>query len=158
MIDCDNVVGINERGQPELGSVSLHCQNCVLVSKTAEELELCLNTIVTEYENQLSALRLQLVEGTRTRALPSNAKDAKVKADLEYSLYSRIPNFKDEMRRLGDQFWKGGSSQSKDTAMLYYEAAALNGCVESCVRVAMHCLGADERPVDHQKAKVRSPQ
>jgi hypothetical protein len=72
----------------------------------------------------------------------------------ELQLYKRIPFFMDDMRKLGDSLWPS----DKITSILYYQAAALNGCTESSVKVAMHILESEAScgSVDYGKAKVKA--
>jgi hypothetical protein len=138
------------------GNLQPFCASCRSVTEISAQLELCLQTIVSEYEKEISRLRNELESCTKGRRTCQNNKDSDC-ADCECkcNVYGLIPGFKDEMKKLGDTMLP----HSKDTAMLYYEAAAINGCSDSSLRVAMNCLGADSAGavVDYNKAKVRAP-
>ena len=127
------------------------CESCSAVSKISSELRICLRTVVFEYEKELSHLRMQI---NQLRKGSESFRDCKP-IESEYLVYSKIPlaGFKDELRKLGDSIL----TSSKDTAMLYYEAAAINGCSESCVRVAMNYLRSDQAgsSVEYGKTKVK---
>jgi TPR repeat protein len=125
---------------------------------------------VSEYEKELQRLRSEL------HAASEKSKDtqATIKAsdnmsigesksnylntstansrggENEAEFYRRIPGFKENMRILADQLWP----EVKENAILYYEAAALHGCVESCFKVAMHNLEAESGNRNYEKAKV----
>ena len=125
------------------------CESCSAVSKISSELRICLRTVVFEYEKELSHLRMQI---NQLRKGTEYFRDCE-QIESECLVYSRIPGFKDELRKLGDSIL----TSSKDTAMLYYEAAAINGCSESCVRVARNYLRSDQAgsSVEYGKAKVK---
>jgi hypothetical protein len=131
------------------------CEGCVDSSKIALELELCLQLIVSEYEQEIVRLRTELSMYKNKFQHPYKSDSlSKNMAEIEDELllYKSIPDFKDDMRRLGDKLWPSDQA----TSILYYQAAALNGCTESCVRVALHILesAAPGGLVDYSKAKV----
>lgn len=135
---------------------SQSCKGCINSSKIALELEQCLQIIVADYEQEFSRLRMEI------SVLKSNHQECNEKIknqikstsenEYELRLYKAIPSFKEDMRRLGDNLWPS----NKTTSILYYQAAAMNGCTESCVRVAMHFLESEisSAPLDYNKAKV----
>ena len=136
------------------------CESCLAVSKISAEVEICLQTIVSEYEMELKRLRDRLDSLSAIYRNPRLNVNTACSAGLvartgsetcDCHLYRNIPGFKDEMRKLGDK----NSVNSKDSAIMYYEAAALNGCAESCFKVAMYSLNLDSpESVDYIKAKV----
>ena len=136
------------------------CESCLAVSKISAEVEICLQTIVSEYEMELKRLRDRLDSLSAIYRNPRLNVNTACSAGLvartgsetcDCHLYRNIPGFKDEMRKLGDK----NSVNSKDSAIMYYEAAALNGCAESCIKVAMYSLNLDSpESVDYIKAKV----
>ena len=136
------------------------CESCLAVSKISAEVEICLQTIVSEYEMELKRLRDRLDSLSAIYRNPRLNVNTACSAGLvartgsetcDCHLYRNIPGFKDEMRKLGDK----NSVNSKDSAIMYYEAAALNGCAESCFKVAMYSLNLDSpESEDYIKAKV----
>ncbi len=137
-------------------AINVKCEGCVNSSTTAQELEQCLQIIVSEYEQEIVRLRTELSVykydyqqcNGKTKSQSKNVSES----EDELLLYKSIPDFKDEMRRLGDNLWPS----DKTTSILYYQAAALNGCTESCVRVALYFLESESSCglVDYGKAKV----
>jgi hypothetical protein len=132
------------------------CEGCTISSKIALELEQCLHIIISEYEQEVSRLRMELSicqNNSEQSDKKSNIQSKDISdSEAELLLYKTIPGFKDDMRGLGDDLW----SSDKAKSILYYQAAALNGCTESCVRVALHFLDSETSygSVDYAKAKV----